>query len=133
MAKQQQPLTVRVAPPPRGSKGETLVLTITGEMGINALIGPNGQHSGIGEDNAFDKALAERVNRPPAMVVVDLTGVSYMSSVGVGALLRLKKRVESIESTVRFVGTNELVTLMKYSHLEKVLKLHPTVEAAIAE
>lgn len=130
---QQQPLTVSTAPAAAGLNGDTLVVTIAGELGIQALIGPDAKHSGIAEDNALDKALAKRLDNPPALVIIDLTPVTYMASVGIGALLRLKKRVEAAGSQTRFVGTAGLVTLLKHSHLDKVLKLHPTVDAALAE
>ncbi|QOV91261.1 STAS domain-containing protein [Humisphaera borealis] len=128
----QQPMTVTTGPAPAGAKGETLIVTIAGDLGINALVGPAGQHSGIGEDTALDKALADRLSNPPALVVVDLTEVAYLASVGMGALLRLKKKVEDAGSRVHFVGTEGLTKLLKYSHLDKVMKLHPTLESALA-
>ena len=128
----QKPMVVRTAPAPAGSKSDTLIVTIAGDLGINALIGPSGQHSGVGEDTALDKVLADRLSNPPALVVVDLTDVAYLASVGMGALLRLKKKVEQVGSRVQFVGTSGLTQLLKHSHLDTVLKLQPTVEAAMA-
>lgn len=124
----KSPLTVRTTKSPANVNGETLLVTIEGELGINTLVGKPGQTA---EDNALDKALAERLKNPPALVVMDMTAVTYMASVGIGALLRLKKKVEAAGGQMRFVGTGELHTLLKHSHLEKVLMLHPTVEAAM--
>jgi anti-anti-sigma factor len=126
------PMIVKEAPVTAGSKGDTLIVTIAGDLGINALIGPSGQHSGVADDTALDKALAERMSNPPALVVVDLSEVAYMASVGMGALLRLKKRVEQVGSRIQFVGTSGLAQLLKSSHLHTVLKLQPTVEEAMA-
>lgn len=131
MAK-QKPMIVRTAPALAGSKSDTLIVSIAGDLGINALVGPNGQHSGVADDTALDKALADRLTNPPGLVVVDLTEVAYLASVGMGALLRLKKRVEQIGSRVSFVGTSGLTKLLKHSHLDTVLKLKPTVEEAMA-
>jgi len=128
----QQPMTISTAHAALATGGSVIIVRIGGDLGVSSLIGPEHQYSGVAGDTALDQALAQRVSNPPERVVVDLTEVSYLGSLGLSALLRLKKRAEQAGSRVTFVGTDELMSLLKHSHLQSVVTLHPTVESAIA-
>jgi anti-anti-sigma factor len=61
--------------------------------------------------------------------VVDLTGVTFMDSMGLRVLI-----VASLRSTaLRFVvATPELTRLLQISGLDEVLTIHPSLDAALA-
>lgn len=50
--------------------------------------------------DAFERVLSER----PAGVTLDCTALSYIDSMGLGALVKLTKRAEAAGGTVRLTG-----------------------------
>src|SRR5689334_23067847 len=75
-------------------------------------------------------AVEETVPETPR-VVVDLSGVTFMDSSGLGALIAGLKRARQAQGDLRIAGANEQVlTVLRLTNLDKVLKPQETVEAA---
>jgi anti-anti-sigma regulatory factor len=123
---EKQPMSVTVAT----STADVLVIKIDGEIGLSSLLGEGGQ-AAVGGENALDASLRSLAAEPPKVVVFDLTGASYLSSMGIGTLMRFRKRV-SPGSDVRVAAGRQLVTLLKLGRLDQLLPIFPNVDAAIA-
>lgn len=70
----------------------------------------------------------------PAVLVVDLTGVTFLSSAGIQVLIEVQRLSTSIGTSVRVVG-REYHTLhpIQVLGLEQTLRLYPTVSDALSE
>lgn len=77
---------------------------------------------------ACDAALADR----PAVLVVDFTGVPFIDSTGLGALIAAARKADAHDGEVRIAGAVGMVTrLLQLAGVERVLPLYPTREAAM--
>lgn len=66
-----------------------------------------------------------------ARLVVDMSAVTFMDSSGLGALIAGLKRARQGKGDLRIAGVSEQVaTVLRLTNLDKVLRAHPTVEAA---
>ena len=124
------PMTVTVKRSGAASPNDALVVKISGEVGLDSVMGPQGAHTGVDGDTALDAALTKAVPASPPLVIVDLTEVTYLSSLGMGALLRFKHRLAENQSDVRLAGSDQMVTLLRRCRLEQVFSLFPTLAAA---
>lgn len=121
-----EPLTV--AP----QSNNAILVKIAGELGINSMVGPNGQHTGIEGDTALDDSLRNAVPKPPKLVVLDLTPVTYLSSLGMAALLRFQNRIKEAGGELRLVGTTDMVVaLLRRCRLDHAFKLFDDIPAAV--
>jgi anti-anti-sigma factor len=65
-------------------------------------------------------------------LVLDLTGVSSMDSAGIGELALLQACAQGNKVDLKCAGPNSLVrTLLEITHLNRVLDIQPSIEAAI--
>ena len=76
---------------------------------------------------ALDDVVAGGANR----VVVDLSGVSFMDSSGLGALIAGLRVTRQAGGDLRIAGAGEQVaTVLKLTNMDRVLKPYETAEAA---
>lgn len=75
--------------------------------------------------------ITETVDGGSLRVVVDLSGVEFMDSSGLGALIAGLKRARSQGGDLRITGvTQQVATVLSLTNLDRVLAAYPTVEAA---
>jgi anti-anti-sigma factor len=76
---------------------------------------------------ACDEALADQ----PAVLIIDLSGVPFIDSTGLGALIAAARKADVHGGEVRIAGAVGMVTrLLQLAGVERVLPLYPTREAA---
>lgn len=76
----------------------------------------------------FQQAARNEMTRP---VIVDLTGVPYMDSAGLGALISVYASCQRMEIGFAIVGVAERVrTLMQVTRVENLLPSFPTLSEA---
>jgi anti-sigma B factor antagonist len=64
-------------------------------------------------------------------VVVDMADVTFMDSSGLGALIAGLKKARQGNGDLRISGINDQVaTVLRLTNLDRVLRAHPSVEAA---
>lgn len=64
-------------------------------------------------------------------VIVDCSGLTFMSSTGIGTLLALNRRLAARGGRVHLAGTTGAVTqVLRLAHLENVLGVHQDVARA---
>ncbi|MCG3126211.1 MAG: Anti-sigma-B factor antagonist [Phycisphaerae bacterium] len=79
--------------------------------------------------DALMRAVADR----PARLVLDLAGVTYMDSSGVGTLVEIKRQLERNDGTLVLAALREQVKgLFEITRLDKFFKIAASVEDARA-
>ena len=101
-------------------EGSRTVISVTGE--IDVYTAPN---------------LRERLNELVADghydLVVDMAGVDFLDSTGLGVLVGGLKRVRAHEGSLRLVCTQErILKIFRITGLTKVFPIHTSVEEAVA-
>lgn len=84
---------------------------------------------GTDEFQSILKGLAEKgiVN-----IIVDLSGVKYMNSTGVGILVRGYTTIKTAGGRLKFAAVNDKINVvLSITQLSKVIEIYPTVEDAI--
>ena len=76
-----------------------------------------------------DLVVAGQVN-----LVIDLSGVTFVDSTGLGALIGTRRRVHAFHGSLRLVIPDESVMkVFTITGLEKVFTIHQTLDAALTE
>lgn len=67
-------------------------------------------------------------------VILNCTELEYISSIGLGTLVRANTRLKPREGRVVLVGVKGLVAeVLKVAHLDRIFNLFPDVETAAAD
>jgi anti-sigma B factor antagonist len=73
------------------------------------------------------------VNNGRAMLVLDLSGVDFLDSTGLGMIVSALKRARTHGGDLRIVCTESRITrLFEITGLDKALTVMPTVDSAVA-
>jgi anti-sigma B factor antagonist len=71
------------------------------------------------------------VDRKPARIILDLSGVSYVDSSGVGTIVELKRRAMRHESRIILVGLQERVrSVFEITRLDKFFEIADSIDEA---
>lgn len=90
----------------------------TGEQGVVVL-------SGRLDAAQCDKAL-QFLDAQPAPRVIDLAGLEYISSAGLGVLLKTQKRVMAGGQGLRLVNANKHIRdILKYAGFDRIFEIVP--------
>jgi anti-sigma B factor antagonist len=82
--------------------------------------------------DAFFEAVTQALQAGTQLVVLDCTRLRYISSYGLGTLVRVHKRLADRGGEVRLAaGGDRVVTLLHLVRLNDVFPMHPSVDAAI--
>ena len=105
---------------PSGAPPGVLVLEVTGDL--------DAANSQILRD-----ALVGGIDREGGVIVVDMTEVNYIDSVGLGTLVAGLKRANEHGARLRFVVTNpQIQKVLNITGLVRVLDVYETPDSAIA-
>jgi anti-sigma B factor antagonist len=81
-------------------------------------------------EREIEQACAEI--RPPAPIVVDLTGVSFLGSAGLTVLVQAERRCRAHGHTLRVAAQHRAVLrTITLTGLDQVLDIHPSVPQAV--
>ena len=69
--------------------------------------------------------------RRPKHVILDLSKIDFVDSSGLGALVQLVKKAQSLEGTLQIVSNPRVTQTVKLVRLEKFLSLQLSVDAAV--
>jgi anti-sigma B factor antagonist len=99
--------------------GEAIVLKVSGDIGIATA-------------PQVTEVVVAMLERRPPVVVVDLSGASFLSSAGLAALVDLHRRAGS-HTRLRVVACESVVLRpLELSGLIELLAVRPTLEDALA-
>jgi len=80
--------------------------------------------------NEADKKI---VTFPDKDFIIDISGVSFMDSSGIGVIIGRYKLVTSFGSKVKIVSSNEtLGKILEMSGIEKIIPVYSTLDDALA-
>jgi anti-anti-sigma factor len=81
----------------------------------------------------FVRTVTELLQGPQTRIVVDLSEVSYMSSTGLGELVRVTAQANTQEGRVVLAEPSPFVRgVLETTQLHRFFELHPTVDQALA-
>ena len=79
----------------------------------------------------FRKVLTKCIDDGPKHVILDLSKIDFVGSSGLGALVQLVKKAQSLEGTLQIVSNPRVTQTVKLVRLEKFLSLQLSVDAAV--
>lgn len=95
--------------------------------GTHTIVGVTGEIDAVGAP-ALRDALLALLNRGAESLVVDLRGVTFLDSTGVGSLLRIHHRQSLLGGSVHFVADQPAVLrVLDLMQLRRRLHVAPTV------
>ncbi|WP_066520123.1 STAS domain-containing protein [Curtobacterium ammoniigenes] len=95
-----------------------------------AVVATNGRLNMVSAP-AFRETLSSVVANGRSRVVVDLAGVEFMDSSGLGALVGCLKTARQAGGDLRIARPSEQVQMvLRLSNIDRILRPYPTVEAA---
>jgi anti-anti-sigma factor len=81
----------------------------------------------------FDRRLVSSIEQGDTAIVIDLSALEYISSIGLSVLLSVAKRLKRVDGRVRLAAMNDRVrTVIEISGFTRIFDIHPTVESALA-
>ncbi len=82
---------------------------------------------------ALDPLLAQAAKSAQGTLVLDLSGVDYISSVGLRALMLAARRLQQAQGRLLVTGLQSVVAeIFKISRFDRILEVAPSLEAALS-
>lgn len=107
------------------------------ELTISSVQHPSGAVLTLAGSMSFDDGptleahVARLVETKPALVAVDLTGLNFVSSVGIAALVSLHRAVHAYGGSTRLVGpTARVFDVLDKSRIVEFMPVYPSIERA---
>ncbi|HSI86748.1 MAG: STAS domain-containing protein [Candidatus Methylacidiphilales bacterium] len=95
------------------------------------ILSINGKLDG-GTCSQLDAKVHELLDRKVRAVVVDCSGLTYVSSAGLRVLLQAAKRMKAVQGTICLSSFQDQVReVFELSGFEAIFKVFPTSEAAV--
>ena len=79
----------------------------------------------------FRKVISKCIDEGPKHVILDLSQIDFVDSSGLGALVQLVKKAQTLEGTLQIVSNPRVTQTVKLVRLEKFLSLQLSVDAAV--
>lgn len=81
----------------------------------------------------LEAEVTQLLEAKPTVVAVDLSGLSFISSVGIAALVKLHRGLHSTGGAARIVGpSTNVFGVLDRAHLVELMPVYPTIERAMA-
>ena len=78
--------------------------------------------------------IEKQIQRGHTRLVLDCTDLTYVSSMGLGMMLRVHAKMKKLGGDVRLAGVQGTVAdIVKLVRLDKILHMYSTVDEAVAE
>ena len=82
----------------------------------------------------FDAEWKKQLDAGATKLVVEMSGLEYISSAGLRGILMLAKTSKARGAALAFAGMKAMVAdMFKLSGFQSILKLYPDADAAVAE
>ena len=106
------------------------VETRPSENGVTVLA-PTGRLDVAGAP-ALKYAIGEAVKNGPPKVVIDMEGVSFVDSTGLGSVISALKQIRGSQGELRLAAPNQQVrVVLELTTLDRVFPYYATVEEAL--
>lgn len=102
------------------------------QTGGVTLVVPTGDLD-MGTADQMKRTLSELIEKGQSKLVMDLTGVSYIDSSGLGALVAAMKQARAVGGNLKLCGLQEDVrSIFEMTRLIKVMAVHSDREEAVS-
>lgn len=99
------------------------------EQGNRLILRPEGVRIDAAVAIQFKDRMRERLRQPPPAVVLDLTGVEFIDSSGLGAIVAVMKMVG--DGSFALAGLSPAVArVFRLTRMDQVMTILPTVDGA---
>jgi anti-sigma B factor antagonist len=106
------------------------VLTRQVDNGVT-VVAPTGRLDVAGAP-ALKDAISEVVKNGPPRVVIDMEGISFVDSTGLGSVIAALKQIRSSQGDLRLAAPNQQVrVVLELTTLDRVFPYFSTVEEAL--
>ncbi len=106
------------------------VETRTADNGIT-VVAPTGRLDVAGAP-ALKEAISEVVKNGPPRIVIDMEGVSFVDSTGLGSVISALKQVRGSQGEMRLAAPNQQArVVLELTTLDRVFPYYATVEEAL--
>ena len=96
------------------------------------VVAPTGRLDVAGAP-ALKDAISEVVKVGPPRIVIDMEGVSFVDSTGLGSVIAALKQIRGSQGELRLAAPNQQVrVVLELTTLDRVFPYYPTVEDALA-
>ncbi len=82
-------------------------------------------------EQTLRKTLGGKIDEGPKNIILDLSGIDFVDSSGLGALVQLAKKAQTAGGTLQIVSNARVTQTVKLVRLEKFLALQPSVDVAV--
>jgi anti-anti-sigma factor len=79
----------------------------------------------------FQKVVGKFIEDGPPHIILDLSKIDFVDSSGLGALVKLVKKTQSVEGTLQVVANARVMQTVKLVRLEKFLSIQASVDDAL--
>lgn len=79
----------------------------------------------------FRKVVSKYLEEGPANIILDLSGVDFIDSSGIGALVQISKQVQAQSGLFQLIGNARVTQTLKLVRLEKFLLQKANVQEAL--
>ena len=108
---------------------ETNALTIDVSRRDDVTVVPPGGEIDLATQGELRTVLNDLVVAGDVDLVLDLTGVSFIDSTGIGALIGTRRRVHAFQGSLTLVCPHEsILKIFTITGLEKVFEIRPTLD-----
>jgi anti-anti-sigma factor len=89
----------------------------------------------FGQDSRnLEEMLSSAAKEATKKVVLDLGGLTYMDSSGLGSIVKSMTAIKKAGGSLRLAGATPLIlSLFKMAYLDSVLSLYPDLQSACAD
>jgi anti-anti-sigma factor len=103
------------------------------EQKPQAVIAHLAGEAGVDEADELSRALRMLSATKPSLAVLDLAGISYIASMGIGALVRFRNDVAQSGGRVVIAAARPLVyDTLRHAGLQRVFPMFQTIDEALA-
>ncbi len=112
---------------------ENCVTIESTQNGANVVLKVIGRMD-AGNAQAFEEACTSWVNRGSKILIIDMSELAYVSSMGLRSLVMVGKLLQTKGGTLRLSALTGLVKqVFEITRLSSVFPMHDTVDAALAD
>lgn len=79
----------------------------------------------------FRKVMGNYVDEGPGNLILDLSGIDFVDSSGLGALVQLVKKAKEAQGSLQLIANPRVMQTVKLVRLEKFLSIQPSVDVAV--
>jgi anti-sigma B factor antagonist len=103
------------------------------QQGPATVIALEGNIMGGPDASSLNSQIHELLGGGRKVLVLDMTGVQYINSSGLGLLIATVNAVRSAGGTLKVAGASEKIrALIKITKLEGLFEMYPSVDEAVA-